>query len=174
MVLPPTHPRSAKLLSSSGAVADGTSRFAGSDTTGITLCAILYHLLKNPQYLKKVKDELDNAVATGLLPGEYVQYGDSIKLPYLHAVCREGMRIHPGAAARLPREVPKGGREIAGQFINEGVTVGTNPYVIHRNKQIFGEDADEFNPERWFRPGNKEMDSHCQTVLLSTLPFCHC
>ncbi|OGM41477.1 hypothetical protein ABOM_010074, partial [Aspergillus bombycis] len=27
--------------------------------------------------------------------------------------------------------------------------IGTNPWVIHRNKQIFGEDADVFRPERW-------------------------
>jgi cytochrome P450 len=27
--------------------------------------------------------------------------------------------------------------------------VGINPWVLHRNQDVFGEDVDEFKPERW-------------------------
>lgn len=35
------------------------------------------------------------------------------------------------------------------QFIPAGTEIGANPYVIHRNKRVFGQDADRFRPERW-------------------------
>ena len=31
--------------------------------------------------------------------------------------------------------------------------VGTSAWVIHRNREIYGEDADEFRPERWLEKG---------------------
>jgi len=37
--------------------------------------------------------------------------------------------------------------------------VGVNPFVLHFDKSVFGEDAEEFNPDRWFRPEAKEMNS---------------
>lgn len=35
-----------------------------------------------------------------------------------------------------------------------------NPATFHFVKPIFGEDADDFNPDRWFRSEAKEMDRH--------------
>lgn len=37
--------------------------------------------------------------------------------------------------------------------------VGVNPFVLHFDKSVFGEDAEEFNPDRWVRPEAKEMNS---------------
>lgn len=33
-----------------------------------------------------------------------------------------------------------------------------NPYVVYRNKNIFGEDAHLFRPERWIERNEKTMD----------------
>jgi len=40
-------------------------------------------------------------------------------------------------------------------FVFKGQLVNYVPYVMHRRKDIYGEDADEFRPERWenLRPG---------------------
>ena len=27
--------------------------------------------------------------------------------------------------------------------------IGVNPWVVHRNSEIFGDDVESFNPERW-------------------------
>ena len=56
------------------------------------------------------------------------------------------MRLHPSIAFTLPRIVPEGGDHIAVRFIPVGYRVGINPAVVHYDKGVFGEDANEFNP----------------------------
>lgn len=34
--------------------------------------------------------------------------------------------------------------------------VGINAWVAHRNRAVFGEDADMFRPERWIEESGKE------------------
>ncbi|BCS22540.1 uncharacterized protein APUU_30765A [Aspergillus puulaauensis] len=83
-----------------------------------------------------------------------------MKLPYLTACCKEAMRMIPSVGLTLPRIVPRGGRYIAGQWFDGGVRVGVNAAVIHFNKEVFGDDAEEFNPERWFRANASRMDRY--------------
>lgn len=49
----------------------------------------------------------------------------------------------------LPRLVPEGGFQVAGKYLPAGTVIGANPWVIHRNKEVFGDDVDAFRPERW-------------------------
>jgi cytochrome P450 len=59
------------------------------------------------------------------------------------------MRIHPSVQLCKPRLVPASGATVCGEYFPPGVTVGCNPYIIHRDRGTFGEDADVFRPERW-------------------------
>lgn len=69
------------------------------------------------------------------------------------------MRIHPSVQLCMPRLVPADGATICGEYFPPGVTVGCNPAVIHRDRGVFGEDADVFRPERWFEEKRaKEME----------------
>lgn len=84
---------------------------------------------------------------------------------------KEAMRCHPGVSYPLERLVPAGGEVICGQYMKEGTIVGINAAVIHRNTDIFGEDALQFNPERWLGPDEeriKNMDRNLMTVSLSS------
>ncbi|OHE96886.1 cytochrome P450 oxidoreductase [Colletotrichum orchidophilum] len=121
---------------------------AGSDTTGISISAILYHLLKNPETMTKLQEELDDFTRRGELSPSPT-FKESQKLPYLQAVIKEALRVHPAAGLPLERIVPKGGVTIGGRFFPEGSVVGINAWVQHRNKVFYGEDADSFNPDRW-------------------------
>jgi cytochrome P450 len=38
--------------------------------------------------------------------------------------------------------------------------VGVNPYVLHYSTSVFGDDAEDFNPDRWFRPGAAIMERY--------------
>lgn len=57
-------------------------RLAGSDTTGISLRAIIYYLVKTPRAYKKLQDEIDAADRDGKLSSN-VTYAECLELPYL-------------------------------------------------------------------------------------------
>lgn len=78
-----------------------------------------------------------------------VTYAESQGLPYLDACVKEAFRLHPAPGLPLERIVPLQGVEIAGAFVKGGTIVGCSAWVIHRRKEIFGEDVEVFRPERW-------------------------
>lgn len=94
--------------------------FAGSDTTAISLRAIVYLLLKNPPCLQRMIKELEERKSDGRLsfPAKFSQVSD---WPYLQAIISEALRLHPAVGLTLPRVVPGGGTTIAGRFIPAGV-----------------------------------------------------
>jgi len=142
--------------------------FAGSETTAISLAAVFYYLLKNPEALKKLQAELDAAAQDGRLRPVaesrcMVSWSESQRLPYLDACVKEAFRVHPAAGLPLERIVPPGGTEIAGRYVPGGTIVGCNAWVLHKRADIFGEDVDAFRPERWVEAEparRKEMEAN--------------
>lgn len=137
--------------------------FAGSDTTAISLSAVFYYLLKNPQCYRKLIVELDAAIEVGNVqndPTGVVTWAESQKLPYLDACIKEAFRLHPAAGLLLERIVPPGGVEILGERVAAGTIVGCSAWVIHRRAEVFGADVDSYRPERWIdacKESHKEM-----------------
>jgi cytochrome P450 len=121
---------------------------AGSDTTAISLTAAIAHLSMNPNVLAKLRDELEDAISKGTA-SDPITFKEAQKLPYLHAVIQEALRVHPAVGAPLTRVIGLNGATLAGQYFPPGTEVGVNAWVVHNNKQIFGPDASEFKPERW-------------------------
>ena len=126
--------------------------FAGSETTGISLAATFYYLLKNPQCYRRLVEEIDAAVASQHIQGcstGLVTWAESQKLPYLDACIKEAFRLHPAVGLPLERIVPPQGAAICGENIAGGTIVGCNAWVIHRREDIYGQDSEIFRPERW-------------------------
>lgn len=115
---------------------------AGSDTTAIALRAVIYYVLKNPEAYRTLCQEVRENLS---LP---VNFAKANSLPYLTSCLREAMRLHPSVGLILGRSVPEEGAEICGFDIAGGVEVGINPWVLHRNPEVFPR-PDEFVPERW-------------------------
>ena len=65
------------------------------------------------------------------------------------AVIKEALRLHPGVSIPLERVVPQGGVTLEGCYLPEGTCLGMNAWVVHLNKEFFGDDAESFRPERW-------------------------
>ncbi|KAL1863957.1 hypothetical protein VTK73DRAFT_6277 [Phialemonium thermophilum] len=126
-----------------------TNVFAGSDTTAISLRSAIYHLLKDPPKLRKLVAEIDEVVGDRDCVQQPISFAEASKMPYLQAVIKEAMRIHPAVGLLIERYVPPAGCEIAGTWLPGGTKVGINPWVLHRNKEVYGQDADVFRPERW-------------------------
>jgi cytochrome P450 len=93
---------------------------AGTDTTSITLSWCVYMLLQHPAACEKLRLEIDSVVPDRNMT---IAYSAVNKLPYLDAVLHETLRLFPPVADGLPRQVPKGGVEIAGHHLPGGVCI---------------------------------------------------
>ncbi|KAI0571419.1 CypX Cytochrome P450 [Pyrenophora tritici-repentis] len=125
---------------------------AGSDTTAISLSAILYYLLKNPGTFDKLRQEVDERKHGG-----FFTLKESQEMPYLQAVMKEALRLHPAVGLPLERVVPPGGATICEQYFPEGTIVGINSWVAHRDTSVFGPDAHLFKPERWLSSDKERL-----------------
>ncbi len=130
---------------------------AGSDTTSITLSAILYYLLKNENALRKLRQEISEREAKGSCGKPFVAFKESQEMPYLQAVIKEGLRMHSATGLPLWRVVPEGGVEISGRFVPSGSVVGINTRSAHYNEHVFGHDAALFKPDRWIGHEKEEL-----------------
>ncbi|QIW97248.1 hypothetical protein AMS68_002766 [Peltaster fructicola] len=137
---------------------------AGSDTTGISLSALFYHLMQNPDRQRKLIAEVDAALPTRQTTLTFAQ---AQKLPYLTACIKETFRLHPATRYAPERVTPPHGHTIAGQQIPGGTVVFVSAWVIHRDPEIYGDDVDTFRPERWLE-GDAE---HIKTMERSLFHF---
>ncbi|KAJ5738183.1 cytochrome P450 [Penicillium malachiteum] len=115
---------------------------AGSDTT-----AIIH---------KQIIEELDSKYQdTFPVPFRVARF----ELPFCAAVVREAMRMHFAFIGMIERETPAGGVELPdGRRLPGGVVIGMHGDLIGRDKGIFGDDADEFNPCRWLQHPNEQNE----------------
>ncbi|KAL2795247.1 cytochrome P450 [Aspergillus keveii] len=129
----------------------GSNVGAGSDTTGISMTAIIYFLMRHPDCLEKLRNEIEGATQKGNL-SDPVTFQEAQKLPYLQACIKEALRMHAAVGQILSRVVPEGGAQLAGRHFPHGTVVGVNAWVIHSDASIWGKDVDQFRPERWLVP----------------------
>ena len=130
--------------------------FAGSDTTAISIGSVLYHLCCNRQAKDKLMEEIVATQKDGQI-GKTVAMDVARAMPYLQACLYEALRLFPAVGMTLPRVTPPEGIEIDGRFIPGGTVVGANPWVVHQDKDVFGEDVTAFRPERWIESDSSEM-----------------
>ncbi|KAJ5711130.1 cytochrome P450 [Penicillium malachiteum] len=128
--------------------------FAGSDTTSSALRGILYLLLTNPEYYDLLVKEAEERAAEGKLSYP-VKFNEAEAWPLLQGIIYEGMRLLPSVGQVLYRDVPAGGLKCGDYRIPEGTMVGTSPWPLHRSREIWGADVEEFRPERWLGPEAK-------------------
>lgn len=71
------------------------------------------------------------------------------RMVYLQAVIKEGLRWHPPIAGMVSKKVPAAGDEWKGISLPPGTEVGFCSWGAMRDVSFWGEDAEEFRPERW-------------------------
>jgi cytochrome P450 len=143
---------------------------AGSDTTSSAISGIFLHLMTNPRVKRRLQREFDEAVqsgeshlsATGIIPHERAK-----KLPYLQAVIREGVRTWPPVVNPFSKDVPPGGDTVTvdgkSVFIPGGTCVGYSATAMHHDKELYGDDAQSFRPERWFEKDPEKLAAMTRT-----------
>lgn len=142
---------------------------AGSDTTSISLSSIMWHIMHNPEVLRKLREEIDEFTQQGKC-SDNITFKESQEMPYFQAIIKEALRMHSATGLPMWRVVPAGGAEIDGRFFPEGTEVGVNAWVAHYDERVFP-DAKTFRPERWLETETspeqlKEMNQMYMPVCL--------
>ncbi|KAH9619194.1 hypothetical protein KSS87_013037 [Heliosperma pusillum] len=115
----------------------------GTDTTSNTVEFTMAELMNKPAVLKKVQEELDTVVGKDTIVEEHHIY----KLPYLQAVMKEALRLHPALPLLVPH-CPSETCIIGGYTVPKGSRVFINVWAIHRDPDIWPNPL-EFDPERF-------------------------
>lgn len=103
---------------------------AGTDTTSNTLTYLIWAVLSRPALQGALEDEVVSL--EGLFTDEQLE-----KLPILHAVIEETLRLYGAAPTPLPRIVPGGGAKLGGYYFPGGTQVATQSYTMHRDPEIY-------------------------------------
>src|SRR4051794_464135 len=114
---------------------------AGSDTTVTTLRTTTLFIITQPNVYATLQAEIDKADSNNQLSRPIIRDAEARNLPYLQACIKEGLRMWPPVVGLMQKTVPPGGDTFNGQFIPEGTNVGYCAWGVHRNKEVFGEDA---------------------------------
>jgi cytochrome P450 len=133
---------------------------AGADSTATAVRVIMYLIITNPLVYAKLRAELDDADRKNLLVWPVLTNAQAISLPYLQAVIKEGLRAWPPGVGISTKWVPPEGDTLEdGRFIPGGTRIGWSAWGTQHNKEIYGDDAYYFRPERWLElePGSKTL-----------------
>lgn len=117
---------------------------AGTDTTYTVLEWAMTELLRHPDAMKKLRDEV-RRIAGGR-PG--ITDKELDQMHYLKAVLKETLRLHPPIPLLVFRRATQD-VNIDGYDIAAGTWLITNAWAIGRDPASWGPEADEFKPERF-------------------------
>lgn len=137
----------------------------GFNTTSTSLQSTVLCIATNPHVYDTLRSEIRAAVAQGRVSSP-IQDSEAKQLLYLQACVLEGMRNYPALTQLRERVVPPGGDMICGYNLPEGTFVGFNAWGLQRNKDVYGEDADLYRPERWLTDDEARLHAMYQTHSL--------
>ncbi|KAF7814029.1 cytochrome P450 71A1-like [Senna tora] len=115
----------------------------GTDTSTITIEWAICELLRKPKILKKAREEVDRVIGRE----RWIEEQDIPNLPYINAILKETMRLHPVVPMLVPR-LAKDDFKVGGYDIPKGTQVLVNVWSIGRDPSVWN-NPNEFEPERF-------------------------
>ena len=141
---------------------------AGHETTGTTLTWACYEMCKNrpiqTRLREEIRDNLPSVDSDSTITAEMLD-----KCHYLHAVCMEVLRLHSPVPMTLRETIRD--TTIQGQYVPKGTTIVLCIWAENTAAAQWGEDANEFNPDRWMGP--RKANSGGAVSNYSFLTFLH-
>ncbi|KAH8798027.1 cytochrome P450 [Flagelloscypha sp. PMI_526] len=146
---------------------------AGYETTSISLTWALIELAKNQDIQNELRDELNQFSSDPT--GE--QLMSATTLPFLDGVVHETLRLHPPFTENnrvamqddvLPLSRPyitADGVTVDRLTIAKGSNISIPITVLNRSKELWGEDAKEFNPRRWLPSSSSSPSEHLSELV---------
>ncbi|KAK4260463.1 hypothetical protein QN277_003569 [Acacia crassicarpa] len=115
----------------------------GSDTSSNTIEFALAHIINEPEVMRRVQEELDSVVGRE----NNVEESHIHKFPYLLAVMKESLRLHPALPLLVPH-CPSETTTVGGYTVPKGSRVFINVWAIHRDSTIWDNPL-KFDPSRF-------------------------
>ncbi|OJA21638.1 hypothetical protein AZE42_12192 [Rhizopogon vesiculosus] len=161
-----------------------TLLLAGHETTSTTLSWALLELAKHPEIQSRFRAEIRETEATMHKRGDAeFTIADFDRMPYTAAVIKEVLRFSP-AAHHVHRYASQDdilplSRPITTRFggvihelpVPKGTRIVASIAAYNRNKDLWGEDAHVFNPERWLNGAAKEKKTTSLGVYSNLMTF---
>ncbi|KAI0292203.1 cytochrome P450 [Multifurca ochricompacta] len=117
---------------------------AGAETTSTALIWWTLAVVAFPEVQRRAQAELDDVVGRSRLP----TFDDAPHLPYVRAIVKEVLRWRPVAPLGVAHAAKEDGW-YEGMFIPKGAICMPNVWHGNHDRAVFGDDADEFRPERY-------------------------
>lgn len=129
---------------------------AGRDTTASLLTTSFFYLARNPAIFDRLRSKILEAFPASENDNE-ITIGRLREVKYLRYFINEVLRLVPPVPfnhrfATRDTTIPVGGGPDGKSpiFVKKGMKVSYIVAVMHRRKDIWGEDAEQFRPERWY------------------------
>ncbi|KAF3453811.1 hypothetical protein FNV43_RR04252 [Rhamnella rubrinervis] len=130
---------------------------AGTDTTAISTEWALAEMINHPEVLGKAREEIDRVVGKNRLAGE----SDGPDLPYMQAIVKETLRLHPPVPLVTRRCVKA--CQIGKYRIPESTMLFINAWAIARDPNNWANPL-EFRPERFIEANTDVRGQHFQVL----------
>ncbi|KAH7303915.1 cytochrome P450 [Stachybotrys elegans] len=140
---------------------------AGSDTVASVVRGTMLNILSNGPLYAKLKQVIATCVSGGQVSNP-ITLEEARRIPYLQALIYEGIRYRSPTNALFFKTSPDGGLDIQGKHIPAGTAIGMNMASLLASKDLFGEDADVFRPERFLEVSDSdriEMERNVELVF---------
>lgn len=138
---------------------------AGTDTSAVTIEWALAELINHPNVMAKARQEIDMVIGKSKI----VEESDIIDLPYIQAIVKETLRLHP-TGPLISRECTQD-CVIGGYEIPAKTPVFVNVWAIGRDPNHWGNPL-EFSPERFLnKEGSEKSELDVRGQHFHLLPF---
>jgi len=135
---------------------------AGTDTTSSTLEWAMTEMLRHPDKIRQAQVEIDQVL--GKHCSNSIQESDISKLPYIQAIVKETLRLHPPAPFLVPHETTMD-VELCGYCVPKNAQVWVNVWSMGRDPSVW-HNPDSFVPERFL-----EIDIDVKGRDIELIPF---
>ncbi|OAA39427.1 Cytochrome P450 family protein [Metarhizium rileyi] len=116
---------------------------AGHENPLLALLSTMYLLAKSPDAQRRLREEVGTI-------GDAVPGWDTLQtMPWLTAVVYESLRLLPPISQLITRRAATSVTLDNGKVVPEGTYIGYNCYSTNRHPDAWGQDADQFLPQRW-------------------------
>ncbi|CAI5480258.1 unnamed protein product [Closterium sp. Yama58-4] len=124
---------------------------AGRDTSSVLMTWLFWLLTWHPTVEEKILAEVQSIVAAreGDKSFGAFTYEELKQMKYVHAAIAESLRLYPSVPADF-KHVVKDDVLPDGTHVKSGWRVQYELYAMGRMTRIWGPDARDFKPERWF------------------------